>query len=206
MQSTIFSRWLPEPVWRIALEQEPARFGAAVAALQAAVGRAKADAGNPNAWATVLASPLLDDIKTCVAANCCAPTRRPGRSCAAQAACMHGRAHAGARAGGMRPWQLWDGVMPRHVVVLWQHARMVMHLRSHAHVSADAAARPACCRLGAQARVCQDCVSRAGRGRAGAHAAGRGAADQQGRGGAGACGLAPPQRQQHQRRLLCGQQ
>lgn len=80
---SIYTTWLPPAVAQQAVEEEPRRFAAGVAQLQASVAAARASS-SPNRWAALL-SPLLDDLKTWVV---------PAGAAGARAArCMH--------AGGM---------------------------------------------------------------------------------------------------------
>lgn len=59
----IYTNWLPTDVSSKAKAEEPKRFTAAVNAFRKAAEFAKADQGNPNAYAAVLGQ-LMDDIKT----------------------------------------------------------------------------------------------------------------------------------------------
>jgi len=60
--ASIYTTWLPDPVAREALLEEPKRFHAGVEAVLTCISAAKAS-DSPNRWAALL-SPLLDDIKT----------------------------------------------------------------------------------------------------------------------------------------------
>ena len=62
--ASIYTTWLPDPVARQALEEEPKRFHEGVEAVLGAISTARAS-DSPNRWAALL-SPLLDDLKTCV--------------------------------------------------------------------------------------------------------------------------------------------
>jgi hypothetical protein len=60
--ASIYTTWLPQTVAQEALEQEPKRFAAGVAALVSAVAAARAVEASPGCWGALL-SQVLDDVK-----------------------------------------------------------------------------------------------------------------------------------------------